>query len=341
MTLRQKAAQVLLLAIDGTTLSAGTRELLAEGPPAGILLLERNITGTAQIRALTSALQQAAADLGSGIEMFMAVDQEGGSVQRLRKGVPDVPAARTLGESSSPAEAGRLAAETAAGLLDLGVNMNLAPVADVVADKTSFLYRRSYGGDAALVADFVAAVTKAFSRGGLISVVKHFPGHGSASGDTHGEEVISDATRADFEAIHLPPFRAALAAGADGVMMAHIVATAYDPERPASQSASIISGLLRGDLGFTGLVIADDLEMAAAGSNGTREGAAPGEAAVAALEAGCDLLISTGTLARQLQIRDAIVEAVRTGRLAPSRLDEAVLQVVALKLRHGIVAPLR
>ena len=339
MTLRQKAAQVLLLAIDGTGLSAGTRELLAEGPPAGILLLERNVTGAAQVLALTSALQQAAVGLGSGMELFIAVDQEGGPVQRLHEGVPEVPAARTLGDGSSPAEAGRLAAETAVGLLDLGVNMNLAPVADVVADKTSFLYRRTYGGNAALVVDFVTAITEAFSQGGLISVVKHFPGHGSASGDTHGERVVSDATRTDFEAIHLPPFRAALAAGAEGVMMAHIVATAYDPERPASQSVSVIGGLLRGELDFTGLVVADDLEMTAAGSAETGGGAATEGAAVAALQAGCDLLISTGTLARQLQVLGAIVEAVETGRLSPSRLDEAVLQVLALKLRHGIVAP--
>jgi beta-N-acetylhexosaminidase len=253
-------------------------------------------------------------------------------VQRIHEGVPAVPAARSLGHKSTPAEAAGLAAKTAGGLLALGVNMNLAPVADVVDDKTSFLYQRTYGGDETLVGAFVAAVAEAFTRGGLISVVKHFPGHGSASGDSHRENVISSATRADFETIHLPPFRAAFEAGAEGVMMAHLVATAYDPERPASQSGVVIGGLLRGDLGFDGLVIADDLEMAAAGAAG------PGEAAVAALEAGCDLLISSGTAAGQREVLQAIVKAVGTGRLAPSRLDQAVLRVLTLKLRHGLVA---
>jgi len=332
MDLRQKAAQVLLLAVDGTTLSPGTRTLLVGGPPAGILLLERNVTGAAQLRALTTALQEAAA-VGSGVGLFIAVDQEGGPVQRVREGVPTVPAARSLGDEASPAEADRLAEETATGLLALGVNMNLAPVADVVGDKTSFLYQRTYGGEPTKVAAFVAAVTEAFSRGGLIAVVKHFPGHGSASGDTHGERVTSSATRADFETTHLPPFRAAIKAGAEGVMLAHLIVTAYDPERPASQSEVIIGGILRRDLGFTGLVVSDDLEMAAAGSAG------PGETAVTELEAGCDLLISSGTATRQREALGAIVNAVETGRLAPSRLDQAVLRVLTLKLQRGIIAP--
>jgi beta-N-acetylhexosaminidase len=332
MNLLQKAAQVLLLTIDGTALSPDTQALLAAGPPGGILLLERNVTGATQVRALTMALQRGAALVGSGVGLFVAVDQEGGLVQRIHEGVPAVPAARSLGDQSTPAAAAGLATKTAVGLVALGVNMNLAPVADVVDDRKSFLYQRTYGGDATLVAAFVAAVTEAFTRGGLISVVKHFPGHGSASGDSHEESAISNATQADFETVHLPPFRASIEAGAEGVMMAHLIATAYDRERPASQSAVVIDGLLRGDLGFAGLVVADDLEMAAAGAAG------PGEAAVAALEAGCDLLISSGTVARQREVLEAIVKAVETGRLAPSRLDQAVLRVLALKLRHGIIA---
>jgi beta-N-acetylhexosaminidase len=195
------------------------------------------------------------------------------------------------------------------------------------------------------VAAFVGAVTEAFSRSGMIAVVKHFPGHGSARGDTHGGTVISDATRADFEAIHLLPFRAALDAGAEGVMMAHIIARAYDPEHPASQSAAIIAALLRQELGFRGLVVTDDLEMAAAAAAESGEEAAPtdtaalGEAAVSALRAGCDLLISTGTPVRQRAMVDAIVEAVQTGQLTEERLDQAVLRVLELKLCHGIVAP--
>jgi beta-N-acetylhexosaminidase len=343
MTLREKAAQVLLLAFDGTTLLPATERLLAETPPAGLLLLSWNVVEAEQLAALTAALQDAATAGGSKVRLFIAADQEGGPVQRIRSGAPIIPAARVLGEAYSLEEARRLAQETAGCLLELGVNMNLAPVADVVSDPDSFLYRRTYGGDPTLVSDFVEAVAGASLRAGLIPVVKHFPGHGSASGDTHGEVVISEATQTEFATNHLLPFKAAFAAGVECVMVAHIVVTTYDPDRPASLSSAVVEGLLRDGLGFSGLVVADDLEMAAAaGTNpgGNSSGGSDiGELAVSALEAGCDLLISTGTLQRQQMMMDAIVEAVESGRLTKERLDEAVLRMLETKLRHGLTAP--
>lgn len=343
MTLRQKAAQVLLLAFEGTTLLPATKELLAEAPPGGLLFLGRNVEGAEQLAALTATLQEAAVANGSGVGLLIAVDQEGGPVQRIRSGAPTLPAARVLGESSSPEEAAQLAEETALALLTLGVNVNLAPVADVVGDPDSFLYKRTYGSDPALVASFVEAVSGAFLQNGLINIVKHFPGHGSASGDTHGEAVISAASQVEFESKHLPPFEAAFTTGVEGVMVAHIVAPAYDTSRPASLSSKVIGGLLREELGFSGLVVADDLEMAAAAWNPTGQPAEMsagdiGESAVLALEAGCDLLISSGTLARQQLILDAIIEAIETGRVSMDRLDEAVLRLLELKSRHGLLA---
>jgi len=352
MTLRQKAAQVLLLGFEGTRLIPATEQLVAEGPPGGLLLLGRNVAGAEQVAALTVDLQAAALTAGSGAGLFIAADQEGGTVQRIREGVPRLPAARALGEESSLLEVGRIATETAEGLLAQGVNMNLAPVADVVSDPESFLYSRSYSGDPTVVADYVAVVTQAYEDTGLISVVKHFPGHGSASGDTHGEAVISEATQTEFATIHLPPFKAALASGAEGVMMAHVFATAYDPDLPSSLSPAVIDGLLREGLGFSGLVVCDDLEMAGAmlagpvdPEAGTAETAGSvadlGDFAVLALEAGCDMLISTGTMERQLAIVDAVEEAVLSGRLPESRLNQAVLRILEVKSRHGLLSPRR
>ena len=352
MTLRQKAAQVLLLGFEGTRLIPATERLVAEGPPGGLLLLGRNVAGTEQLATLTTDLQTAALTAGNGVGLFIAVDQEGGSVQRIREGVPRLPAARALGEESSLLEVGRVAAETAEGLLAQGVNMNLAPVADVVSDPESFLYSRSYSGDPTVVADYVAVVTQAYEDAGLISVVKHFPGHGSASGDTHGEAVISEASQTEFATTHLPPFKAALASGAEGVMMAHVFATVYDPDLPSSLSPAVIDSLLREGLGFSGLVVCDDLEMAGAmlagpvePEAGTAETAGSvadlGDFAVLALEAGCDMLISTGTLERQLAIADAIEEAVLRGRLSETRLDQAVLRILEVKSRHCLLDPRR
>lgn len=348
MTLKEKAAQVMLLAFGGTTLLPATEALLTETPPGGLLLMSDNVVSPAQLGALTTALQNAAAAGGSRAGLLVAVDQEGGPVQRIRTGVPNVPAARVLGEEASLAETMRLADETAGCLLRLGVNMNLAPVADVVSDSGSFLYRRTYGGDPTRVADYVEAVTMAYVRAGLIPVVKHFPGHGSASGNTHGQVVTSSATQAEFATTHLLPFKAAFAAGVECVMVAHLVVDAYDPDRPASLSEEVVQGLLRDALGFSGVVVTDDLEMIAAPGMLDEDGMLPregpatraadiGDLAVCALAAGCDLLISTGSLERQLKMRDAIVEAAEQGRLSRERLDKAVLRVLELKVRHGLL----
>ena len=150
--------------------------------------------------------------------------------------------------------------------------------------------------------------------------MKHFPGHGSAPENSHTSAPVSAATADEFATLHLPPFRAAIVAGASGVMLGHFVVPAYDEMHPASQSAAIIEDLLRKDLGFEGLAVSDDLEMSAAagraGEIGTATPAQLGEAAVAALAAGCDLLITTGTFERQLVIRQAIVDAVTGGSLS-------------------------
>ena len=336
MTLREKAAQVLLLAFDGTTILPETRQLMADAPPGGFLLLTRNVMGVDQLRSLTAALQVDAAVSGAGIGLFIAVDQEGGTVRRVTVGVPFVPSARMIGEQMSSAEAARLAAETATGLLGLGVNMNLAPVADVVSDLKSFLYRRTFSGDPTIVCRYVGAITRSYEENGLVAVVKHFPGHGSAAGDSHSSVVVSKAGQAEFATVHLPPFKAAMAAGVEGVLMAHVIANAYDPQSPASSSAAIIQDLLREGLGFSGLVVADDVEMVAATGGA---GIDPSEVAVRELAAGCDLLISTGTVAQQKAMLEAIVQAVETGRLPAERLDDAVLRVLETKLRHRLVSP--
>jgi beta-N-acetylhexosaminidase len=341
MTLRQKAAQVLLLDFTGTeTGSTQLRQLLADSPPGGLMIMGRNVVSGPQLESMIAFFQDAAAAGGSPVRLLIAVDQEGGTVQRIREDVAEIPAARTLGSTSTPAKAGEIATRTATELLSLGVNMNLAPVADVAKSKGEFLYSRTYSGDPARVAEYVTAVTNAFNRKGLITVLKHFPGHGSASGDTHTAAVISAATREEFDTVHLVPFEAGIKAGAEGVMVAHIVAKAYDVKHPSTSSNKVVESLLREQLGFTGVVVTDALEMAAARTVGEAVGASGpkdvAETAVSALNAGCNLLISTGTLGSQLVILDTIVSAVKDGTLPLTRLNEAVMRILELKVRHGL-----
>ena len=342
MSLRAKAAQVLLVSFDGTDALAAANDVLTGATPGGVLLLGRNVTGAAQLRLLTAALQKAAASTGAP-GLFVAADEEGGPVMRIKEDVPDLPAARVLGTGSSPAQAEALAETTGLALLGQGVNMVLAPVADVVSDPESFLFKRSYGADQVTVSKFVAAVTRGYVDGGMVTVVKHFPGHGSAPENSHTSVPVSQATRAEFEATHLPPFRAAITAGAGGVMIGHFVAPAFDALHAASQSAGIIERLLRNDLGFEGLVVSDDIEMAAAAGRPGAVGAASltelGALAVASLVAGCDLLITTSIGARRATIEQAIVAAVRSGTLNEERLDQAVTRILLVKAGHFLPVP--
>lgn len=354
MTLRQKAAQVLLLTFSGTTLTANTADLLATGPPGGLLILGHNVEDPEQMQTLTSSLQQAAAASGLLMGLFIAVDEEGGKVQRIKQGAPELASARTMGTDSTPGRAYELARLTGRSLLAQGINMNLAPVADVVDDDSSFLYDRTFSGDTQIVSDFVSAIVQATQAQGVISVVKHFPGHGSAAGNTHTEDAISGAAQQDYESIHLPPFSAAIAAGVEGVMMAHIVAAPYDAQDPASISRAVVEGLLRGRLGFQGLVVTDDISMAAVLSKMDAPAPQPGdteltedeitigkeiEGVVAALNAGCDLIILTELETKATAVLDGLVAAIEQGAVSQTRLDEAVLRILDLKHRYAIIAP--
>jgi len=346
LSLRHKAAQVLLASFSGNAANSYLSELLETGPPGGLLLLESNIVDQTQLAELLSYAQDTARE-ATGAGLLVAVDQEGGPVVRLRQGAPSVPAARVVGEKYSLLEAARLAEDTAKALGAVGININLAPVADVVSDPKSFLYQRTYSGDPTIVARYVRAITEGYRKGGLATVVKHFPGHGCAPGDTHSMAVVSTSSQSEFATIHFPPFMAAIEAGTDGIMMAHVVATAYDNEHPASLSPTLVNTVLREGLGFAGVVVADDLEMAAVawGQQAAEVGSSkssvrtpdPAQTAVAALLAGCDLLISTGTLDRQLSIIDGIVEAIASGDLPQERLDEAVLRILRLKMNFGVI----
>ncbi len=342
MTLQDKTAQVLLVPPDAATFTTLTQQAIATAAPAGFVLLGRNVESKAQLTALSAALQTAAASAGAP-GFFIAADEEGGPVVRVKEGVPVLPSAREMAAASTAAQVKALAGRTAAALLAQGVNMALAPVADVVADEDSFLYDRSYSADPGTVSRFVVAVVKGFQSEGMIAVVKHFPGHGSAPENTHTQAPVSDAGLEDFDRVHLPPFVAAVGVGTDGVMVGHFVVPAFDPAHAASQSAKIIDGVLRGDLGFKGLVVSDDMEMAAAagraGAVGSATPAELGRAAVGALAAGCDLLIVTGTSERQAAVRDAISAAVRSGVLDADRLDDAVTRILMLKIEHGIPVP--
>ncbi len=308
---------VLLPGFVGTTLPDWVADRL-RGGLAGVCLYGENVESDGQLRSLVWQIRNAKPDA------IVAIDEEGGDVTRVHyvDGSP-YPGAALLGrvdDVDATAVVGRAVADA---LGWIGADLNLAPVADVNADpRNPVIGVRSFGADPDLVARHVAAFVRAHEAVGVATSVKHFPGHGDTSADSHLALPVVDVPLETLRARDLPPFRAAIEAGARSVMTSHILLPQVDPDNPATFSTTILRGILRDELGFEGVVVSDALDMAgASGEIGIPAAAAK------ALAAGCDLLcLGTGGSPEQL---DAIAAAVGAG-VDAARLADATARVSAL-----------
>jgi beta-N-acetylhexosaminidase len=324
---RGSTPRAAVVGIAGPSLSPAERELLLALPPAGVILFQRNCADRAQLRALTDDLRRLARD--RALPVFG--DQEGGRVMRLRP--PEwrsLPPPATVGRM---APADRAGAGTAARLLgrliahdlrEAGVDVACAPVLDVAGEgMTEAIGSRSFGADPHLVADLARAFAAGLLAGGIAPVIKHLPGHGRAVVDSHLTLPIVSATAAELRAADFVPCRALR--DLPFAMTAHVVYPDVDPGRPATTSPSVIARVIRGELGVQGLLLSDDLAMAALSGD-------PADRAIAALEAGCDLaLYCTG----RIEETRAVLQAVPP--LAPSLL--ARLEGTVRSLASGPVEP--
>jgi beta-N-acetylhexosaminidase len=284
-----------------------------------------NVDSPAQVRRLTTALQAAASALPARVPLLIGTDQEYGTVTRIRSGIVQLPSALALGAAADPELTRRAWAAAGADLAALGLTAVFAPVADVIADGPGGLIgSRSYGSDPAAVATQVAAAVRGLHAAGLASTLKHFPGHGRVTGDSHTDLPVLTRSRAELDSGDLPPFASGIAAGADLVMSGHLDVRAIDPTVPATFSPAVLIDLLRERLGFTGVAITDALRMAPA------RRWPPDEAAVRALLAGNDLLLQPPDVAAA---RRGLLGALRSGRLPEARLVEAATRILTVKLR--------
>jgi beta-N-acetylhexosaminidase len=275
--------QLLMVGIPGPRMDQVARELVRDLQVGGVILFAHNIEDPEQVWELTRDLQREAV-AATGRPLLMAVDQEGGRVQRLKESFTIIPPARELGTKKSPKEVARLARHVARELSLVGINVNLAPVLDVPRSPRCPLWDRAYSKDPAQVACYGLAAIKGYMSGGVIPVAKHFPGLGDTGVDSH--EVLPLAQSGDAERLaDLLPFQQVVAAGVPMVMTAHLQVPEWD-ERPATLSPVALQDWLRGRLGFKGVIITDDLEM---GAITTSLPAARG--AKEALVAGADLLL--------------------------------------------------
>jgi beta-N-acetylhexosaminidase len=314
------AAACLFPGFEGEVVPEWLKALLSQGL-GGVVLFARNIRDPEQVTALTAALR---AERG---EVLVATDEEGGDVTRLEAGRgSSFPGNLALGAVDDVALTRRVAAAIGSELAGVGIDLDLAPVADVVVDPAAAIVGvRSFGSDPELVARHVAAHVQGLQSVGVAACAKHFPGHGEAVGDSHLELPVADADLETLRARALPPFAAAVEAGVRAVMTAHVRFTALDQE-PATLSRPWIE-LLRSELGFDGVVMTDALEMQGAGGPAGIE-----ESVVQALAAGADALCLGADLSpeRVEGAHGAIVDAVQAGRLDKERLLEAAGRVAAL-----------
>ena len=341
MSLEQKVGQLLLVYFQGPAVSPTLRTLLTDCHVGGIVLFsaEGNIQSAEQVAGLIAEAQRAAVGVPGGIPLLVAVDQEGGAVARLRGGVAVAPGQMAVAAGSSLAQAAELYRTGAEQLAALGINMNLAPVLDVNTNPDNpVIGTRSFGSDPQEVAAYGLAAIEAYQAAGIIATAKHFPGHGDTAVDSHLALPLLAHSRERLDAVELAPFRAAIAAGVDAIMTAHLLAPAIDadPTRPATLSPAVLTGLLRQELGYQGLIVSDALGMRAI----TQLLPLP-EAAVRAVQAGVDVLSFGGegmsSPEAQVAIYHRLVEAARSGEISPERLNEAVGRILAAKARRGIL----
>lgn len=330
LSLEEKAAQMIQIDLPGHTLSDRDREHLSRHAWNGVILFAKNVESRPQVAALIEEIHGACAHTP-----LLAVDQEGGLVDRMR--FPEMslsPGAMSLGAAGDPEltyRAHRLMGEE---LRDLGIHVDYAPCLDVnVNPDNPIIGVRSFGEDPEAVAEHGRAAIRGLRDGGVAPTAKHFPGHGDTELDSHIALPTLAHPRERLESVELKPFRAAVEERVEAIMTAHVTFPALDATEglPATLSGPVLTGLLRQEMGYDGIIVTDSLAMRALADHW---GFA--ESTVLSVLAGADLVLALGPFEQQLESLEGLIRAVREGRIPEARLDESVRRILALKQRfHG------
>jgi len=345
MSLEQKVGQLFVAYVTGAaadTTSVQNVDRFGVATPAeavqkfhlgGVIYFvwSGNIDGPQQIAALSNGLQRASAAAGDPVPLSIAIDQETGPSSRLGPPATVFPGAMALGAARDPESTRRTYAMTGEELRAIGINTDYAPDADVnINPANPVIGVRSFGSEPGLVAELVPAAVEGLQGARVSATAKHFPGHGDTGEDSHTSLPVIRHTRAEWEEIDAPPFRAAIGAGVDAIMTAHISFPELDPTGdPSTLSTAILTGLLRERLGFRGVIATDSLRMA-----GVRELYGDAEIPVRALEAGADVLLDPPQPDLQIQ---AVIDAVRSGRISEQRIDQSVRRILIVKWNREMI----
>jgi beta-N-acetylhexosaminidase len=331
LSVEQKIGQLLMTNFIGQQVNDDAKRLIDEAHVGGIIYYKdsNRLKSPEQVQNISNQLQQY-----SPLPLFIAIDQEGGAKNRLTEGFTVFPSQHDLRKTGKLEYVESAAYMTGQQLRAVGINFILGPVVDVnVNPNNPVIGPRSFGDNPEQVACFGKAALNGYARAGILSVLKHFPGHGDVTVDSHYDLPVVDKTRAELEKVELFPFTQ-LAESADGIMTCHLLIPALDPVDCATVSVPILQGLLRGEMGYDGLIVSDSLMMKGV----LKQCGSLEKAAERAILAGCDLLIigdnaEECTVDHIIRVHRHLVEAVKQGRISENRLDHAVARILALKSR--------
>lgn len=331
LSLEEKVGQLVIVGMEGTTVDSSSRKLLNTYHVGGFIFFKDNMESIDQSVQLFNSLKKANA--GNPIPLWMSIDEEGGRVSRMPDPFVKLPSSGKVGENDDPALAQEIAGQIGKRLFGFGLNMAYAPVLDVNSNPDNpVIGDRSFGSSAKMVSRLGIAAMKGIQETGVVPAVKHFPGHGDTSVDSHFGLPVVEHDKERLNKLELAPFKDAIDNGADVVMVSHLLMSKIDPETPASFSKPVITGLLREQLGFNGVVITDDMTMGAVGAGEIEIG----EAAIRSVLAGTNIVLVGHEYDKEEAVIKSLIQAVKSKRITEKILDERVLTILRLKQKYNI-----
>ena len=325
-TLREKIGQMIMVGCRDEGLSHDERLVFTEFQFGGVILFRRNCGASRHMMSLCRELW----DIASGQPPFIAIDEEGGNVHRLPEPFSHFPAAAVIGARGDPQLAYRAGRATAAELALVGINLNFAPVLDVNSNPCNpIIGARAFGTDSKSVTTMALAWSGGLRDGGVIPCGKHFPGHGDTDQDSHLDLPVLKKPFQEIQTVELPPFAAACRAGIEALMTAHVKFTELDANHVATLSEPIVTGLLRHQLGYNGVVFSDDMEMKAISDH-----CEAGEAAALALRAGVDVLLFCHDLEKAVNAVESLYAEAEREPALRAQIDASDQRIAALKARY-------
>lgn len=334
MSLEEKVGQLFQVGFHSKTVDKKIKNLIKNYHVGGVIYFGRNLENLEQIKLLSKTLQNLALSSGAKMPLFIAVDQEGGRLRRI-KDLTYYPANAVFGAAGKEELIRKAAAVTAKELKNIGINVNLAPVLDVNNNpNNTVIGDRSFGSDPKLVARMGTAYIEGLQSQGLIATAKHFPGHGDTRTDSHFDLPVIAHDKSRLDRIELYPFKKAIEAGVESIMTTHIYFSAIEEEAgiPATLSKLFLSDILRKELKFKGIIITDCMEMGAiSNSFGTVEGS------LRAIKAGADIVLISHSYDQQKKAIKFLLKAVYNGEISEKRIDKSLRRIIKLKIEKFLV----